>query len=216
MTPSIMATAMGSSPREAAPISRARLLGRGARTGAALVVAGSALGRLAGSAAADPLPLGDLAYARLLVGAELLAADFYSQAIAASITGPKITKYLKRAFANEQEHYESVAGILTGAGQVPAGAGDITFSYPRRTFASEGSIVRFAEQLENLVLGAYLGAVGGMQTGAIRIGIAQIAACEAQHAGYFMSVKGRGAFSLAFPPALTIDQASNALDVYTS
>ena len=31
----------------------------------------------------DTIPDADLAYARLLVGAELLAADFYGQAIAA-------------------------------------------------------------------------------------------------------------------------------------
>lgn len=202
--------------RPAASMNRAQLFRRSAKGGAALLVAGSALGRFAGSAAADPLPLGDLAYARLLVGAELLATDFYSQAIAASITGPKLTKYLKRAYANEQDHYESVAGILSGAGQMPAIASDINFRYPKYTFSTEGSIVKFAQELENMILGTYLGAVGGIQTGPIRIGVAQIAACEAQHAGYFTSIKGGNAFNLAFPPALSIDQASNALDAYTA
>lgn len=197
-------------------MNRAQLLRRSAKSGAALLVAGSALGQFVDSAAADPLPVGDLAYARLLVGAELLASDFYSQAIAASNTGPKVTKYLKLAYANEQEHYQSVAGILSGAGQVPAIASDINFSFPRNTFSTEGSIVKFAQLLENTILGTYLGAVGGIQTSPIRIGIAQIAACEAQHAGYFTSIKGGSAFNLAFPPALTIDQASNALDVYTA
>ena len=199
-----------------ASITRAQLFSRGAKGGAALLVAGTALGQFVDAASADPLPNSDLAYARLLVGAELLASTFYSQAISAANTGPKVTKYLKRAYANEQDHYESVAGIISGAGMLPAVASDIDFSFPRGTFNSEGSIVKFAQQLENTILGAYLGAVGGIQTGAIRIGLAQIAACEAQHAGYFTTIKGGKAFDLAFPPALTIDQASNALDAYTA
>ena len=214
MTPSIWPP-RGSHPPRGSADQQGALLGRGARSGVGLLGAGPFRQPLR-DASADPLPQGDLAYARLLIGAELLAADFYTQAIAASITGPKVTKYLRRAYANEQDHYKSVAGILTGAGQVPAVANDIVFSYPRRTFSTEGRIVAFAEQLENVVLGAYLGALGGMQTGALRVGIAQIAACEAQHVGYFAAVKGGSAFSLAFPPALTIDQASNALDAFTA
>ncbi|HUY70707.1 MAG TPA: hypothetical protein VMV08_00560 [Gaiellaceae bacterium] len=42
-------------------ITRADLLSRGAKGGAALLVAGGTLGVLAGSAAADPLTVGDLA-----------------------------------------------------------------------------------------------------------------------------------------------------------
>jgi hypothetical protein len=71
-------------------------------------------------ASADPLPAADLAYARLLVGAELLAADFYSQAVAAANTGPRVAWYLRHARANENDHYASVAQILTGAGLTPA------------------------------------------------------------------------------------------------
>jgi len=47
------------------------------------VVTGSIAGSLAGRAEADVIPDSDLAYARLLVAAELLAADFYGRAIAA-------------------------------------------------------------------------------------------------------------------------------------
>jgi rubrerythrin len=197
-------------------ITRAQLLSRSARGGAALLVAGSALSQFVEAAAADPLPGSDLAYARLLVGAELLASDFYSQAIAAANTKPTVMKYLKRAYANEQEHYQSVAGIISGAGQTPAVSGDIDFNYPKGTFESEKSILKFAQQLEGTILGTYVGAIGGMQTNSLKTGLAQIAACEAQHSAYFDTVLGGKTFSLAFPPALTIDQASNALDAYTA
>jgi Ferritin-like domain len=198
------------------PITRGRLLSRSAKGGAALLVAGSALGRFAGTAAADPPLTADLAYARLLVGAELLAADFYLVAIAAANTGPSITGYLERALANEQEHYQSVAGILNGANMSPAVAGDIDFSYPAGTFASQGSIVKFARELEDTILGAYLGAIAGIQTDSFKAGLARIAACEAQHAAYFTTALGGKTFSASFPPALTIDQASNALDAFTA
>ena len=77
---------------------------------------------------------------------------------AAANSSAVVTKYLKRAYFNEQEHYGSVAGILTGASVTPAVAGDFTFSYPAGTFDSESSTVAFAAQLESTILGAYLGA----------------------------------------------------------
>ena len=181
-----------------------------------LLVGGSALGQFVGSAAAAPMPATDLAYARLLVGAELLAADFYSQAVAASNSGRIIDGYVRRALANEQEHYESVSGIISGAGMTPAVAGDIDFSYPTGTFASQGSIVKFARQLEELMLGAYLGAIAGIQTDSVKAGLAQIAASEAQHLSYFNATGGAKAFRNSFPSPLTIDQASNALDAFTA
>ena len=198
-----------------ASLTRAELFSRGAKGGAALLVAGTALGQFAADAAADPIPAGDLAYARLLVGAELLASDFYQQAIAAANSKPGVMTYLRRASLNEQEHYHAVAGILSGAGAVPAVSGDIDFTYPRGTFASESSILEFARQLETTVLGTYLGAVGGIQTAPLKEGLAQIAACEAQHLSYMSMATGGKAFSVSFPPALTIDQASSAMDAFT-
>jgi len=125
-------------------------------------------------------------------------------------------KYLKKAYANEQEHYQSVAGIVSGAGLTPAISADIDFTYPRSSFATQASILKLAQQLETIMLGTYLGAVGGMQSSSLKQGIAQIAASEAQHLSYMWTQNGRKAFSVAFPPALTIDQASAAMDAFTS
>jgi Ferritin-like domain len=195
------------------PLTRAQLLVRG---GAAALAGGAALGPLAAEASAAPIPAGDLAYVRLLVGAELLASDFYEQAITASVASPAVAKYLERAHFNEQEHYASVAGIISGTGALPATAADIDFSYPAGTFESESSISKLALQLEDTILGAYLGALGGIQTQSLLTGLGQIAACEAQHVSYFSTQNGGKFFNLSFPPALTIGQASDALDAYTS
>jgi hypothetical protein len=199
-----------------APLTRAQLLARGAKGGAAVLVGGAVLGPLAEEAAADPIPAADIAYVRLLVGAELLGSDFYQQAIAASTTNAAMTNRLKRAYFNEQEHYQSVAGIVSGTGNVPATSQDIDFTYPKGSFDSQASIAKLALQLENIMLGAYLGAIGAITTNSFKTGLAQIAACEAQHQSYFSSATGGKIFNLSFPPALTIDQASNALDAFTA
>jgi hypothetical protein len=196
-------------------LTRGRFLSGGARGGAALFVAGATLSQFADTAAAA-LPANDTAYVRLLVGAELLAADFYTQAINASVAGSEVSKYLKLAYFNEQQHYASIAGILSGEGVTPAVATDITFAYPEGTFASETSTVALAKQIEADILGTYTGAVSQIQTTTILTGLAEIAANEAQHLSYFNVASGGKAFSLSFPPALTIEQASNAFAAYSS
>ena len=57
---------------------------------------------------------------------------------------------------------------------------------------------------------------GGLQTTQFKTGLAQIAACEAQHSSYFTARSGGKAFWLSFPPALTIQQASDAMAGYTA
>jgi hypothetical protein len=192
--------------------SRAALVKRGA----ALAVAGGAVGAFAETASADPISDQDIAYVRLLVTAELLQSNFYSQAIAASNLSGDALRYVKRAYLNEQEHYQSVAGIISGAGQVPTVSADVNFSYPDGTFADEKSILEAAASLESAVVSMYAGAMGGIVTNQFKSGLAQIAACEAQHCAYFQSTTGGHPFWLSFPPAFTIQQASDAMNAYTT
>lgn len=196
--------------------SRAELVSRGAKGGAALAITGSVLGSLAGVARADVLPDNDLAYLRLLIVAELLGADFYGNAIEAQPYGSFGRKVLRLARANEGQHYDRLARYLTSSGQVPATAADIDFAYPRDAFASAGSITKLAVELESLFLGVYLGAVDGVESAALKQPLAQIASNQAQHLTVFNQLLGRTAFEPPFPAALTIDAASNGLAAYTS
>jgi hypothetical protein len=180
------------------------------------LLAGSLAGSLVDSAAADTMPDSDLAYARLLVGAELLALDFYARAIASKRLGPDALGSMKRARLNEREHYDKVAAVLSGAGQAPAVAADFDFSYPKGAFASKSSIAKLGVTLEATFMGAYLGAVDGLQTAALKQPVAQIAASEAEHLSVFMRLSGRSPIGISLPRPLSIDQASNALDVFTS
>ena len=199
-----------------ARLSRAELLSTGAKRGAALLVAGSAAGALAASAAADPLSDNDLAYARLLVGVELLSIDFYLRAMDSSRFKPVGQKYLRTVFVNEIDHNRTVSDILSGAGYTPASAADFEFIYPKRTFASRGAIAILGRELETVFLGAYLGAVANVQAQALVQPLARIATSEAQHLSLWAFELGGHPLSAAFPAPLTIDQVSSALDEFTA
>jgi hypothetical protein len=182
-----------------------------------MLVAGSATGVVAGSASAAAIPDDDLAYARLLVAVELLGADFYARAISSKrFDGKAQAASLRHARFNEREHYKSVAGVLSGEGQTPAAAADFDFSYPKASFASKTAIAKLGVTLETVFLGAYLGAVGALQTNALKQPMARIAASEAEHLGVLTQLAGATPFELSFPEVLTIEEASNALDAYTS
>lgn len=185
-----------------------------AGAGAALVVGGSAVGAVAAAPAQAAVPDGDLAYARLLVALELLSLDFYSRAIRSRRFAPGVE--LRRARAAERQHYDHVAAVLTAAGQVPATAQDIDFSYPRGSFDSHRRIARLGVRLESLALGAYLGAVRALETADYRNHAARAAASEAQHLSVFSGAAGGRRLGPPLPPALSIDHVSNALDAYTS
>jgi hypothetical protein len=190
-------------------MSRGRLMAGGA----ALLLAGPVAGALAPVAAAAP-PDDDLASVRLLIGVELLCADFYTRAVASKRV--RDAHPLARALANERQHLAALSDTLSAAGQTPATADDFDFAYPSGAFASKHTIAQLGTKVETLALGAYLGAVVAFETPSLRELAARIAASEAEHASVLARLAGRSPVGLSFPIPLTIDQASNALDAFTS
>ena len=93
--------------------------------------------------------------------------------------------------ADENAHYNGLATLIAGAGQIPATADDINFAYPDGTFDSQASIAKLATSFESLTLGAYLGAVENVQTPQLRLPIGQIAANEAQHVSALAVAAGK-------------------------
>ena len=199
-----------------ARLSRIQLLRRGAVGGGALVLSGSAIASLAERASAATVPDTDLAYLRLLIGAELLAADFQAQALASGKLGKSTGAVFRKMAADEKAHYAALAQLLTTAGQTPATQDDIDFSYPKGTFASEASITKGAAEIETMILGTYLGSLENIQTGELRLPIGQIAANEAQHVGALAALAGRTVIGRPFAASLQIDAASAALDKFES
>ena len=201
-------------------VTRSQLLSRGALAGAGLLVARSAA---PGSAQAAPpasalgaLGSGDLAYARLLIALELLAVDFYTNAIASKHLAGSALADARSALINESEHRDFLAYTLSTAGLTALSAADVNFSYPDGVYFTAASVVGFAVTLETLMLGAYLGAGGALSNPVLASAVAQITANEAQHLSAFSLLGREPAFHDAFPAALTIAEASDALDAYTS
>jgi len=191
--------------------------------GFALVAGATALGLEPATALAQPpagapgaIPAGDLAYVRLLIGVELLAADFYTEAIASKHLRGRGNEDAVTALVNENEHYDYLGFLVKSGGGVPLTAADVNFSYPTGAFYTAKSVLALATTLEQLSLGAYLGAAGNVANPVVQSVIAQITATEAQHLSAFSLRSGGTAFHGAFPPAMTIEEASDALGAYTS
>ncbi len=197
-------------------LSRATLIRRGAAASGAALAIGPVWAGMARAASAATPPDGDLAYLRLLIAAELLEADFEARALASGKLDTRGSSLLRQMAADERSHYAGLASLVAGSGQTPATADDIDFSYPRGTFATAASIVKRAGAIEQLLLGAYLGAVENVQTPRLRLPLGQIAANEAQHAGALAALAGRPVIGHAFAPSLPIGAVSDALDVYES
>lgn len=177
------------------------------------VLAGSA-----GAAAALPSfaraaapPDEDLAYLRLLVGAELLKADFEARALKTAANATIV-----RMQTSDAAHYASLSTLLARAGQTAATPGDIDFAYPWRSFDSATSIIALARTLIELTLGGYLGAVENVQTPSLRLPLGQIAANEAQQLSAISLLDGRAVVSHAFAPSLQMEAVSAALGEYES
>lgn len=196
-------------------LSRGQLLRRGA-IGSGAVLTSSIFGSLAGRADAAVPSDNDLAYLRLLVAAELLAADFQAKALASGKLSRRSKAVVRKMATDEKAHYARLAQLVTAAGQPPATAGDIDFSYPKGSFASRGSVLKLAAEIEAVILGAYLGAIENVDAPELRLAIGQIAANEAQHAGALAGLRGGNVIGRAFPPSLQIDAASAALDRFES
>ena len=204
-------------------LTRSQLLSRGARVGTALLIGGSAAGTLAvpadgapPAAALGSVGAADLAYARLLVGVELLLIDFYTNAIAAGHLSAGALADARVALINETEHYAFLAYAIRSAGLTPLTAADVDFSYPAASYYSASSVEQLAVTLETVALGAYLGSAGVVANPVLASAIAQITANEAEHVGAWSARTARPAFHDAFTAALTIAEASDALDAYAS
>jgi hypothetical protein len=205
-------------------LNRACFLSSGVR-GAAVVTLGATTAGLlvdsAGASVTQPAASGqltdlDLALGRLAVGAEILAAEFYTQAIASRQFGAAGLKDLKRALFNEQEHLTAVSQILAGAGQTPETADDFDISFPKGTFASRESIAKFGVALETTLVGAYLGAVDSFAALDLKTTAARIAASESHHLSVFGALAADRPIGVSFPVPIDYETASTFLDQFLS
>lgn len=198
-----------------AGLTRAELLGRTAKGGAALAVGGGILGAVSTPASAaigtDDIPLVTQA-----VAIELVGGVFYTEAISTGGMNANDTRYFTRALANETDHYKAVAKILTDAKQTPGTASDFNFTFPTGAFETTRSIAKLGVQLESIFLGSYLGAVAELTDAYTRGVFARIAASQAQHLSLLSGIAQNKPIGMSFPVPLSLDAVSVALDPFIS
>jgi hypothetical protein len=184
---------------------RAQFLARGAKGGLALVAGGLLLGVADGTALGATTADADIA--KLAATAELLAIDFYSQAIASKQLKGDELAYLVGAKANEEAHYAALKGVLKSA--TPTG---LKFKYPNGAFASRRAIGMLGEALETAFVGAYMGAVTAFKSNELKGVAAEIGACESRHLSVLTNI-GANVIVPApdLPKVLTAAQATAAV-----
>ena len=196
-------------------LTRAQLLGRTAKGGAALALGGGLLAAEASPAAAGIGPT-DIPVVTLALAGELLGVEFATQALAAKVFDAAGTRQLTRARFNDSQHYEGLAKILSAAGTTPGQAEDFDFTFPAKAFASRASAARLGAQLETTFLGIYLGGVASLQDADTRALFSRIAASQAQHLGFFSGIAYGKPIGMSFPVALSVQDGSAALDPFIS
>jgi hypothetical protein len=173
-------------------VQRAALVGGGA--------AGLGLFGLTGSAAASDADVG--AFGNAAVGAERIAVAFYANAIGDTSPFSAPGDPAKRTLLNNshREYFEA-AGNQEASHLVVLESLGLTFPYsrfafPAGTFSSATAMLAMGEQLENVFIGAYLGAVKTGAAAASSLGIfvaeaaAQILGIECEHRVLIRDIAG--------------------------
>ncbi len=189
---------------------RAQFLSRGAKGGLALVAGGLVLGVAEGTAFGAATADSDIA--KLAATAELLAIDFYSNAIASGKLKGDELSYLVGAKGNEVAHYDALKGVLGKA--TPAG---LKFKYPAGSFGSRHSIGALGMALETAFVGAYMGAVTAFKSNELKGVAAEIGACESRHLSVLTNI-GANAIVPApdLPKVFTAAQATAAVTPFVA
>jgi len=197
-------------------LTRAELLGRTVKGGAAFALAGAVLSVADAPAATAGIGPADIPVVTLALAGELLGAEFYEQALLAKVFPAEEMRHLKRAQFNDSQHYSGLAQILSHAGQTPGQASDFDFTFPAKGFATRKSAAALGTQLETEFLGIYLGGTQTVQNADVRSLFARIAASQAEHLSLLSAIAFGKPIGMSFPLPLTVEQGSAALDPFIS
>ncbi len=161
-------------------------------------------------------PAGDLDIVRFALTMERLEAAFYAQVVTAHQTRAYLPD---RSFALTQEiaaaeadHVRALEGVLTSAGaEVPDAP---AFVFPRDVFISPIAYAWFAYTIEEIGIGAYLGAVGNIQNDGLRKSAAAIYGAETRHAAILRTLAGFTFAPRYYESPLSVAQVTTLITPY--
>ena len=159
---------------------------------------------------------GDLDIVRFALTMERLEAAFYGQIVAAhekrAYLPERLATLTRTIAAAEADHVGALEGVLTSAGaEIPPAP---TFRFSSDFSVSPIAYAWFAYTLEEIGIGAYLGAVGQIQSDALRRSAAAIYGAEAQHAAILRTFAGFEFAPLYYESPLTVEQVTRLIGPY--
>lgn len=203
---------LNSKMTEASLSSRRNLIvaSAGLAMGAALTLA-PALADSAPKAAAS-----DLEILNFALSLERLEAAYYAQVIGAHQTRAYLTSELlplaQELASEEASHVKALEDTITTYGGTPVAAGN--YKFPTNAFVSPVGFAWFGYTLEEIGIGAYLGALGKLKSDALRNTAASIYGAEARHAAILRVSSGFNFSPRYFESAYTVDQIKNLIAPY--
>ena len=161
-------------------------------------------------------PTGDLDIVKFALKLERLEAAFYAQVVAAHQGKAYLTarqfELTQQIAGAEAAHVAALEAVLTGAGETVPDAPN--FQFPESVFLSPITYAWLGYTLEEIGIGAYLGAVGSIQNDDIRKAAASIYGTEAQHAAILRSFAGFDFAPKYYETPLTVDQVTPLIAPY--
>jgi rubrerythrin len=116
---------------------------------------------------------------------ELMAVAAYKAA--APLLKGEVLKVGKRFLEHEQEHADGLMSAIKGAGGTPNRA-KASYDFPR--LRSQADALRFAVDLENTAIAAYIDALPKLGKGDLRATAAAIVSTEAEHVAVLLGALG--------------------------
>lgn len=172
------------------PLSRRRLFGM-----AGASVAGSSAVFLAGcgddtknpdvQTGPDESDAADVEILNSVLDLELMAVEAYKTG-AGRLKGG-VLQIAKGLLEQEQEHADALAAAIRDLGGTP-NEPKSTYEFPR--MRSQRDVLRFAVELENTAIAAYIDALPKFSQGELRATAAGIVACEAEHIAVLLGQLG--------------------------
>jgi rubrerythrin len=162
-------------------------------------------------AAADDFS-GDVDVLNFALTLEYLEAAWYAQALKANLVSGTELKYVTSIANDEQAHVDALTATIKQLGGTPVAAPAVTFG---SRFADRQTFLTTSLTVENVGVGAYLGAAGYIKDKAVLQAAAGIFGVEARHAAVVANLLGQpaqgGVFHGAFETPL--DKATVLSDV---
>lgn len=158
----------------------------------------------------------DLDIVAFALGLERLESAFYAQILGAhqarTYLEPRLFQIAQSIGADENAHIGALEAVLTGAErELPAAQ---TYRFPGNVFVSPIAFAWFGHTLEDIGIGAYLGAVGSIKSDALRRAAASIYGSESRHAAMLRQHAGFQASPRYFESPLTVAQVTALVAPY--